>query len=98
MSSEPISSSLRLPPLADLTFAATLKNALEKALGAGTGFTLDASDVQQINSPCLQVLVSAVRCFAHAGGPGLTIASPSPQFIETASTLGLDRALGLTKV
>ena len=89
---------LRLPCVADLTFAATLKSSLEKALVAGAGFSVDASEVRQITSPCLQVLAAAVKAFNEAGGPSLAFSEPSSNFLETVSMLGLASALGVTEI
>jgi chemotaxis protein CheX len=86
-----------LPAVADLVEAGPLKARLEQALVAGTGLTVDASAVQRISSPCLQVLVAGVRSFARAGGPSLAIGTPSEAFCETARVLGLLDALGLSK-
>ncbi len=86
-----------LPAVADLVEAGPLKARLEQALAAGAGITVEASAVQRISSPCLQVLVAGVNSFAKAGGPSLVIADPSEAFCETVSVLGLMDALGLSK-
>ncbi len=86
-----------LPAVADLVEAGPLKERLDKALAMGAGITVDASAVQRISSPCLQVLVAGVTSFAKAGGPSLVIADPSEAFCETVSVLGLMDALGLSK-
>ena len=91
------SDSIALLAVADLTQAGPLKARLEQALATGTGMTVDASAVQRISSPCLQVLVAGVRTFAKAGGAALVIANPSEEFRETASVLGLLNALELGK-
>lgn len=86
-----------LPAVADLVEAGPLKARLEQALAAGSGITIDASAVQRISSPCLQVLVAGASSFAKAGGPSLVIGTPSEAFRETVSVLGLIEALGLSK-
>lgn len=86
-----------LPPVADLTEAGPLKERLLQALAAGTSVTVDASAVQRVSSPCLQVLVAGTQSFAKAGGTSLTIADPSEAFRETVSVLGLTDALELDK-
>ena len=78
---------LVLPAIADLVYAAALKAELEQFLVNAGPVTVDASAVQRIATPCLQVLV--------AGGTSLTIAAPSAAFLETASTLGLKDVLRL---
>jgi chemotaxis protein CheX len=87
---------LKLPAVADLTFATALKQQCEQALSSGTGLTVDASETQRIGTPCLQVLVTAAKCFEKAGGATLVIANPSGAFAETAATLGLSASLKLT--
>lgn len=89
--------SVSLSAVADLVEAGPLKARLEQALASGSGLTVDASAVQRISSPCLQVLVAGVSSFAKAGGPSLVIAEPSAAFRETVSVLGLMDALGLSK-
>jgi Anti-anti-sigma regulatory factor (antagonist of anti-sigma factor) len=84
-----------LPPVADLTEAAPLKERLLQALGEGTSLTVDASAVQRVSSPCLQVLVAGKQAFAKAGGASLVIAEASEAFRETVSVLGLLDALEL---
>jgi chemotaxis protein CheX len=87
--------SVPLPAVADLVEAGRLKTCFEQALATGMGIEVDASGVQRISSPCLQVLVAGVSAFAKAGGPSLVIAQPSEAFRETVSVLGLMDALGL---
>jgi anti-anti-sigma regulatory factor len=89
---------LELPAIADLTFASTLKELSEQALAGGKGLVVDATAVRRIASPCLQILISALNSFAKSGGPPLTLSNPSPDFLETVSTLGLEQVFGLTKV
>jgi anti-anti-sigma regulatory factor len=84
-----------MPAVADLVQAGPLKAEIERRLSAGVGLELDASAVQRISSPCLQVLVAGVAAFAAAGGPSLVITKPSAAFVETASALGLAGALRL---
>jgi len=85
-----------LPAVADLLQANTLKAQLERVLASGSEMTIDASAVQRISSPFLQVLVAGVGTFKKAAGPSLTISNPSAAFLETVSTLGLKDALGLS--
>ncbi|GAA0530425.1 anti-anti-sigma regulatory factor [Rhizomicrobium palustre] len=86
-----------LPPVADLTEAGPLKDRFLQAISSGTSLTVDASAVQRVSSPCLQVLVAGKQSFAKAGGASLTITDPSEAFRETASVLGLLDALELGK-
>jgi chemotaxis protein CheX len=98
MTDETTDNTVKLPAVADLTFASILKQRSEQALAAGTGLVLDAADTQRISTPCLQVLLAAVIAFTKAGGPALVISNPSEVFLDAASTLGLDEALGLARV
>jgi len=86
---------VRLPPIADLTYAADLKALLIEALDTGKGLEIDAGDVQSITSPCLQVLVAAARSFKEAQGISLTFVKPSAAFSEAATILAIGDALGL---
>lgn len=86
-----------LPAVADLMQAGPLKEQLLQSLNAGTSVTIDASCVQRLSSPCLQVLVAGKQSFAKAGGASLVIANPSDAFRETVSVLGLMDALELGK-
>ena len=96
MSNEPTDNLLKLPAVADLTFAPTLQQSAEQALSNSTGLTIDASEVQRIFTPCLQVLLAAARNFQNAGGAQFTIANPSEAFCESVSSLGLSAALGIS--
>lgn len=86
-----------LPAVADLTESGPLKEKLLQALTAGTSVTVDASAVQRLSSPCLQVLVAGKQSFAKAGGALMAITDPSEAFRETVSVLGLLDALELGK-
>ena len=86
-----------LPAVADLTYAGPLKEQLMQSFTAGTSVTIDASSVQRLSSPCLQVLVAGKQSFAKAGGASLVISKPSVAFRETVSVLGLMDALELGK-
>jgi anti-anti-sigma regulatory factor len=83
------SKQITLPSDLDLAAAAELKRALVDALALGQGLAIDASDVQRALSPCLQLLVAAVK-------GGATITTPSAAFAVTAKLLDLTAPLGLT--
>lgn len=80
-----------LPAVADLPQAQGLKTQLEQTGGAAT---IDASQVQRVSSPFLQVLLAGAAAAAK-NGAAMVIAEPSPEFLETVSVLGLKTALGL---
>lgn len=89
---------IKLPPIADLIYAAELKPALVEAMDTHRSLTIDASEVQNVTSPCLQVLVAGVRSFSERDGLSLTIAGPSPAFLEAATTLAIRDALKLGEI
>lgn len=80
---------LVLPALLDLTHAAGLKTTLEEAVRSGGDLAVDASAVQRVTTPCLQVLASAMRSYAQLGGGALHFREVSPEFADTVRTLGL---------
>ncbi|MFZ1992045.1 MAG: STAS domain-containing protein [Alphaproteobacteria bacterium] len=85
-----------LPPIANLTAAADLKQSLVDALDSGKGVEIDASAVQNITSPCWQVLVAAAKSFGEAAtATPFNVTKASPAFIEAAGTLGIAQVLGL---
>ena len=85
-----------LPPIANLTAAADLKQALVDALDSGKGVEIDASAVQNITSPCWQVLIAAAKSFSGATtAMHFAVSKPSAAFLEAARTLGIMQVLGL---
>lgn len=89
---------IKLPPIADLIYAADLKPALVEAMDTNRSLTVDAGEVQNITSPCLQVLVAGMKSFAERGELTLTITRPSPAFLEAATTLAIVDALKLGEI
>ncbi len=77
-----------LAPVMDLTAADALRTELLAAFDRGEPVTIEAGQVQRVSSPCLQVLVAAVR-------RGATIAHPSTALGEVAGALDLGAALGI---
>ena len=85
-----------LPAIADLTVAADLKQSFIEALDSGRGIEVNAGEVQNITSPCWQILVAAAKTFREGGVETLfAVTSASPAFREAAETLGIQQALGL---
>ena len=85
-----------LPPIANLTAAADLRHSLIDALHSGKSVEIEASAVQNITSPCWQVLLAAAKSFGAAGTPAsFVVTNPSTAFAEAASTLGIAQLLGL---
>lgn len=85
---------LTLPAVADLHYAGPLKGELARRLETSADVCIDASAVQRIASPCLQVLLAA-RAFGSAEGKDFTIGPMSAAFEEAVSLLGLRKELGL---
>lgn len=75
---------ITLDPVLDLTGAASLKQTL---LEAGQA-RIDASAVQRVTTPCLQILLAAVKA-------GACIETPSQALRDAAITLDLASAMGL---
>lgn len=83
---------LELPAILDLSAARTLKELLQNALPGEGDLVVDASSVQRLTTPCLQVLVSAAR-LSETGGPALRLRNVPAAFAEMVSMLGLSPAL-----
>jgi anti-anti-sigma regulatory factor len=86
---------VRLPKIADLTYAADLKALIIEALDTGKGLEIDASEVHSITSPCLQILVAAATSFREMPGISLAFSKPSAAFSLAAKTLAIGDVLGL---
>jgi anti-anti-sigma regulatory factor len=86
---------LVLPPLVDLAYAAQLKAVLLEALNLGKGIDIDASDVQRVATPCLQILAAAARSFAQTESAPLVFSKVSDAFFQMAATLAVGSILGL---
>ena len=85
---------LKLAPILDITAAPDLKRDLLAHLGREHGVRIDAGEVQRAGALCLQVLASAARSFAGAGGP-LRFIAASRGFRDAAEALALTSVLGL---
>jgi chemotaxis protein CheX len=81
---------LKLPAILDLTQAQALRSDLIAALVGGNEVAIDASDVQRVSSPCLQVLAAAAK-----GGAALRFDAMSDVFAGAVSCLALNGVLGL---
>jgi anti-anti-sigma regulatory factor len=89
---------VRLPRVADLTYAANLKALILEALDKGQDLEIDASEVHSITSPCLQILVAAAKSFREVPGISLGFSQPSAAFSLAATTLAIGDVLGLQGV
>jgi anti-anti-sigma regulatory factor len=80
---------VRLPALADTNLAVELRGALLDLAAAGRSASIDATSVERIGTPCVQVLVAAARSFA-AEGRSLTLVAPAPALEAALIDLGLE--------
>jgi two-component system chemotaxis response regulator CheY len=75
---------LRLPPVLDLAAAEVLLHTLQDALFAGRILRLDASVTETVTTPCIQIILSAVKMPRN-----FSIENPSPAFLAACSDLGV---------
>jgi two-component system chemotaxis response regulator CheY len=75
---------LKLPAVLDLTAADALLETLRNRVVPHVPFRLDASDVETITLPCMQVILAA-----RASNDLLTIENPSEPFVSAFADLGL---------
>lgn len=77
-----------LPAVLDQTAAEGLLSMLQAAVGTGGPVTIDASRVETMSLPCIQIVLSATR-----SGTEVTIANASPAFADLFAGLGLNEGL-----
>lgn len=77
-----------LPAILDPVAAAPLADGLRAALGAGSGLTIDASAVERLSTPAVQVLLAAARSCEQADRP-FRIRRPTDAFAAALTDLGL---------
>ncbi|RFC65366.1 STAS domain-containing protein [Fulvimarina endophytica] len=77
---------IELEPILDISHAAGIADRLRALSGAPV--SVDASGVERIGTPVVQVLLSAARTWARAGGR-FTIIAPSGAFLTGLTLLGL---------
>ncbi|WP_257169950.1 STAS domain-containing protein [Bradyrhizobium sp. SRS-191] len=76
-----------LPQMLDLTQAAPLRDEMVRLAGAG-GIALDASGVERMSTPCVQILLAAGRG-AEAASKSFKITQASELFRTAVAELGL---------
>jgi two-component system, chemotaxis family, chemotaxis protein CheY len=76
---------LKLPAVLDLTAAAALLDAMQHQLQGQNPLRLDASDVETLTLPCIQVILAAIRSYDR-----ITIECPSEAFVSAFEDLGFD--------
>lgn len=74
---------MKLPNVLDFAAAAGLHQSVLEGLKASKRLRIDASAVEVMSLPCMQVILAATR-------EGTTIVNPSPAFTEAFETLALD--------
>lgn len=75
---------IKLPNALDLPAAQELVLTLRKALGTGTPVQIDASGVESVTLPCIQIVLAAIR-----SGTSVSIVDPSTTFTGVFMDLGL---------
>lgn len=76
-----------LPNVLSLGAAEQLRESFVQRLVVGSDIIVDASNVDAITTPCLQVIISAGNTFEEAGC-NLSIGNPSPAFTNAFNDLG----------
>lgn len=85
---------IELPPVLDRAAAGALRQGLLEAVAAGGCINVDASAVQRITTPCLQVLAAASKSAALVDGCRLRLHSVPLVMSETIRMLGLAESVG----
>jgi two-component system chemotaxis response regulator CheY len=75
---------ITLPAALDLPAAGELLDALKNAVQTGAGVRIDASGVETVTFPCIQIIVAATK-----PGSSVSIENPSTAFIDAFMDLGL---------
>ena len=76
----------------DLVAATTLKERLIEAVDRDGAVVIDASSVERLTTPCVQVLVAAAQ-FLAGQDKSLMVKDPSEAFVSAFSDLGLEDVL-----
>lgn len=79
---------MKLPNILDFAAAAGLHQSVLGGLKASGRLQIDASGVELMSLPCMQIVLAATR-------EGATIVNPSPVFTEAFEMLGLDLAMAV---
>jgi two-component system, chemotaxis family, chemotaxis protein CheY len=80
---------MKLPKVLDLAAAITLHESILRDVQASGGVRVDASEVEALTLPCLQILLAAKR------DAKVWIDQPSDAFIQAFADLGLDWSHGM---
>ncbi|MBX3454589.1 STAS domain-containing protein [Ferrovibrio sp.] len=80
---------LKLAATMDIRAAEPLLNSVQEALSAGGGkIVIEASSVDRLSTPCVQVLIGALQHMEQNGIP-FVLKSPSDAFVTAFDDLGL---------
>lgn len=79
---------LALTASMDIRAAEPLLHAMQEAAGSGAKVVVDASVVDRLSTPCVQVLLSGLQQMEEAGTP-FVIKSPTDAFVSAFDDLGL---------
>ena len=82
---------IRLEAVMDLTMADSLRNQFMERLSLTGNVSVDASAVDVMTSPCVQVLLSAAQSLAKHGRK-IDFISPSEGFVATFDELGVSNS------
>jgi two-component system chemotaxis response regulator CheY len=83
---------MKLPIVLDLAAAIGLHELILREVQAAGGVRLDASDVEVLTLPCLQILLAAKR------DAKVFIAQPSEAFVAAFADLGIDWTAGMREL
>ena len=76
----------------DIRAAVSLQDALSTALDQSDALLLDASKVERLSTPCVQIIISAMKSLENEGR-SFRIVDATPQFVEFFDELGFATAL-----
>lgn len=79
-----------LPAVLDISAAADFYQNLQHWCGSSATVVLDASTIERITTPCIQILLSANNSLKKSGG-GLKIIGASDAFLAACRDLGLEK-------
>lgn len=88
LSSEDGNTLLKLPAVMDIRAAEPLLTSLQEALGRGARLVIDATAVDRLSTPCVQVLIGAAQQMEQSN-IAFTIKNPSDAFVSGFDDLGL---------
>jgi two-component system chemotaxis response regulator CheY len=74
----------KLKPVMDMSVADEFLVEMRKLVDTSDELHLDASEVRTLTTPCIQIILAAVRA-----NHGVAVTSPSPEFADAFADLGL---------